>query len=51
MGTTTKRKAEDEAAPASGSSKKAASGGPLVNPARWRALNDGKIGSGPVIYW
>ncbi|GBF93049.1 CPD photolyase [Raphidocelis subcapitata] len=45
--TSTKRKAEPAEPPAA---KKKAQGG-LVNPQRWRALNEGSAGPGPVIYW
>jgi hypothetical protein len=45
--TSTKRKAEAAEAPAT--KKKAADG--LVNSQRWRALNEGAPGPGPVIYW
>ncbi|KAI8472372.1 MAG: class II photolyase [Monoraphidium minutum] len=46
-----KRKEPATEAEAGPSSKKTASGTALVNPKRWKVLNEGAIGGGPVIYW
>lgn len=60
MSTAGKRKAGDAAAGAGGAAeappatkKKAAAsaGDALVNPKRWRQLNDVPVKPGPVIYW